>query len=203
MLGATHRITGALTGAAYAAALSEDRRLIVIAAIAASATSNGPISPDLDQTRAWRAIPDWAPSWIRRHRGITHWWGLPVLAWATLDSWCPPEAHWTVRFLLLGWASHILGDFIFGKIPLLPWGAYAGAGLKTGGFWETGQYRSRLSALLGRKRTSRIPFGPTRLALTAALAMVVATGGLPAAVHDMAVPWRTTAPVLADPTGAN
>ena len=62
--------------------------------------------------------------------------------------------------VLVVWVSHLLGDAIFGKIPVAPWGGwYVGVGLGTGGFIESGRAR-----VFGRERTV-LPFGPVKLAM--------------------------------------
>ena len=54
----------------------------------------------------------------------------------------PPDAAWALWALLLGWSSHLVGDFLFGErppgIPLGPWWAYTGIRLDSGGGLERG-----------------------------------------------------------------
>ena len=59
--------------------------------------------------------------------------------------------------------SHLVGDAIFGHIPLLPWaGPTIGLGLDTGGTVET-----------GRTRWGVLPFSPARAALAAGLGWIL------------------------------
>lgn len=178
MLGPTHRAFGGLAGVTLAAAAGQPWPMVAMTGIVATATSNGPASPDMDQTRTWRRVTAVLPRGMRRHRGLTHWWGLPVAAWVLVQQ-LPPDAHWPAYALLAGWVSHLVGDFVFGRLPLLPWGGPSfGVGLGTGGFVETGRVE-----VGGRARTV-LPFGPTRLVIAAALVWVLAGAPGPAAVAD-------------------
>jgi hypothetical protein len=87
--------------------------------------------------------------------------------------------HWAAIALLVGWVSHLAGDLLFGRLPLLPWGGLrVGLGLDTGGFIETGHIKMRRFGLFGEKRQRTVlPFGPTRVAIVAGLLWVLA--GLP------------------------
>jgi hypothetical protein len=133
MDGSTHRLFAASTSLALSTSTAIPAWQGAAAALIATATSAGWTSPDADQT------------WLRRwmpggHRGLLHWWGLPaLLALATL-MFLPPETNWAVWALLLGWSSHLVGDFIFGErppgIPMAPWWSYAGLGFNSGGALE-------------------------------------------------------------------
>jgi hypothetical protein len=173
MMGPTHRLLGALTGAGYAAATGQPWPIVVLTAGIATTTSSGRFSPDGDQSW-WPKVTGFAPTWVHRHRGLLHWWGIPVGA-ALIVPALSPLVHWAAVALIAGWASHLVGDFFFGKaardhgpgIPLAPWGCYAGVGWKTDGILESGR---RIGPL-------RIP-SLTRAVLTVALAAVltVSTG---------------------------
>lgn len=104
-------------------------------ALIATLTSGGRrFSPDLDQSRWWintaRYLPgprdarDGSPDGIMGHRGITHWWGIPLVAavvyWPFLYV-LPTSIAWVPVALWAGWTSHLLGDIPFGRIPVLPW----------------------------------------------------------------------------------
>jgi hypothetical protein len=109
----------------------------------------GPL-PDVDNHRWWkrmdRVLPD---EWLGhggplQHRGLTHWWLPPAMAWvAVLHS--APRAWWAFA-ALAGWLSHLVGDLLFGEadryahrgrgVPLGPWFWHAGLGLKSGGAIE-------------------------------------------------------------------
>ena len=109
------------------------------------------------------------PPVLRFSDGLTHWWGLPVAAWWFLIRPMPPEPRWIATMLLAGWTSHLLGDLVFGRLALLPWGGpRAGVGLRTDGFVESGQVGSRRGGAL-----RLIPFGPTRVAIMLAIAWVL------------------------------
>jgi hypothetical protein len=165
MMGRSHRLLGALAGASYAAASGQPRSLVAMTALVATATSNGPASPDGDQTgQWWPAVTAFAPTWVHRHRGLLHWWGLPVLAW-WLVPLLDPQAQWAAHALIVGWASHIAGDAVFGRVPLAPWGHNAGFGLDTDGALESGV------RILGWRTPSAL-----RVVLIAALAYVLIVG---------------------------
>lgn len=169
MIGRTHRALGALCGAAVAAHDGQTWAMVAMTALVASATASGPTSPDLDQTATWRTLTRPLPAAIRRHRGLTHWWVLPVAAWLLVATQLPADAHWPAYALIVGWASHLLGDAIFGRLPVLP-GLQAGLGLKTDGFLESGRAR-----VLGRTRKV-LPISPALLVISAALAYLLIAG---------------------------
>lgn len=169
MMGPTHRVFGALCGATAASAAGQGWSMVAMTALVATATSHGWASPDVDQTRPWvwvrKVIPHPLDNALN-HRALSHWWGLPVLAWWGAAN-LPPDAQWPAFALLIGWCSHLLGDLLFGQLPLLPWGGPPfGLGLDTNGFLESGKVN-------GRKV---LPLSPTRLLITAALAWVLFAG---------------------------
>lgn len=84
--------------------------------------------PDCDQRRWWthrhqregwrkrRDLPKIRrdlPRWLQ-HRRITHFWGLavPVVAPAPFAPW---PIGWILAAVAVGWLSHLLGDWVFGK----------------------------------------------------------------------------------------
>lgn len=164
MMGPSHRLLGALAGAVYATVEGQPPSVVAMTALVATATSNGITSPDADQSDGWRTLTGVLPAWARRHRGLSHWWGLPALAWL-LVPYLDPQVHWAAHALIVGWASHLAGDAVFGKVPLAPWGIYAGLGLDTDGALESGVriFRWRTPSAL-------------RLALGAALVYVLLLG---------------------------
>jgi len=110
----------------------------------AMVTSAGHTSSDMDQSAWWRLLDRWLPdealgeSGPLRHRGITHWWGLVVIAAVTL--WMLTPGAWWAWALLAGWTSHLVGDFVFGAnggVPVMPWWGCVGCGLDVGGPSET------------------------------------------------------------------
>lgn len=161
MTGSSHRMLGAVAGAGYATLAGQPASVVAMTALVATATSNGPASPDGDQTDAWRAATRAAPAWVRRHRGLLHWWGLPVAAWLAVPG-LDPLVQWAAHALIIGWASHLLGDAVFGKIPTLPGCRDIGLGWDTGGILENG----------GRLLGVRVP-SLTRAILAAALAWLL------------------------------
>ena len=132
MDGSTHRLFAASASLAVSTSAGSPAWQGAAAALIATATSAGWTSPDADQS--WLS---WAPG---GHRGFTHWWGLPALLAVGTMVFIPPEAAWALWALLLGWGSHLVGDFIFGErpagIPMAPWWAYAGLGFNSGGVIE-------------------------------------------------------------------
>ena len=139
MMGPTHRLTGAVAGAAVASWQGQPFEIIAMTAIIATATAHGWSSPDVDQTGPWvriaRAMPD-VIGRLMAHRKITHWWGLPVVAW-WFAMQMPEATRMPALALIIGWTSHLLGDLVFGKLPIDPWGkAKVGLPLRTGGAIE-------------------------------------------------------------------
>lgn len=163
MLGTSHRLLGFLSGVTVAHTTGQRLPMTVVSGLVASATSHGWASPDLDQTRPWirlrQAMPRKAAR-VMNHRQLTHWWAIPLIVGAVVVV--RPS---TVAVLLLtGWVSHLVGDFVFGDLPVVPGGRRrVGLGLDTGGFTETGRIRGR----------TVIPFGPVRVLITAATVWVL------------------------------
>jgi hypothetical protein len=144
-----HHIAGALAGLALAAHIGGPwwRQAGTVAVTTAAA--GGSFSPDIDQTAVWRTLDRWIPDELlghqgpMRHRGITHWWGV-VVALAVAASAAPPGVQWVLYSVTVAWASHLVGDWIFGAagwgrgagIPWMPWWAHHGLGLRSGGLTE-------------------------------------------------------------------
>lgn len=94
--------------------------------------------PDIDQTKPWRMLDKVVPDeWFGgplAHRGLTHWWGIPAVAYATtlsLTGYALDAAHG----LILGYAAHIALDAVWGRpgVPVGPWWWHAGVGLRNDG----------------------------------------------------------------------
>lgn len=127
-MGPQHRLLGALTGAGWATLHHQPLTVVAITAAVSTATAAGPLSPDMDQSEWWRTIPGRGG-----HRRFTHWWGIPVAGWLLLPH-VPALYAATWAALVLGWGSHLLGDLLFGRIPLLPDGSWkVGLRFHTGG----------------------------------------------------------------------
>lgn len=142
-----HVLIGASAGLGYTVARGLPVWQCLIGAGVGAAV--GPL-PDVDNHRWWkrldRVLPD---EWLGhggplQHRGLTHWWALPAVAWLAAVRFVP---HWWWVFAaVVGWASHLVGDLLFGEadryahrgpgIPLGPWFGYVGLGLKSGGIGE-------------------------------------------------------------------
>lgn len=173
MMGNTHRIFGFLAGAAVASAEGATTTgEVVIAGLIASAVSHGSFSPDMDQTDWWRSlsrVTQGAAGMGQHRHGLSHWWGVPVIAWWYIVTFLPDHTHWAGLALVAGWTSHLLGDLIFGTLSLSPTGhgPRLGLGLKTDGFLEAGKVHYR-----GREWTV-IPFGPTKVLITVLSILVV------------------------------
>src|SRR3954469_3765438 len=105
-----HRLVGFATGAALAASTGHSAWAAVGSGLLAEVTAAGRTSPDIDQYKVWhRWVGD---SGLARHRGITHWWGLPAAAALWLHS---VGAPWGVWMLVAGWFSHLAADWFFGQ----------------------------------------------------------------------------------------
>lgn len=101
--------------------------------LVASVFAHGRLSPDADRYPLMRRfIPG-------GHRGITHWWLLPVLGFIAARMYVPLEWQWAPLAVVAGWASHIVADAVFGRVPIYPrrgrWARW-GVGLRTGGTLE-------------------------------------------------------------------
>lgn len=169
MLGASHRLTAVATYTAYSTwAAPQPLTTTILGALIATATSAGWGSPDIDQTKpftlAGRALGP-AGKLVAHRRGITHWWAIPVaLWWWWLPTLIDPRPTWAATALLIGWASHIAGDGIFGRIPVIPgYGPMVGLRLDTGGFFEEGH-------------PTWMPISPLRTGLIAATTWMLYVG---------------------------
>ena len=122
----------------------------IVATVASAAVCSGGItSCDLDNSRLWKAMDRWLPDeWLGgggplAHRGLLHWWGFP-LAMLLVSAHLTGLSSWIVLGAGYGWASHLLGDLVFGQegyghgkgIPLLGWYMHVGVGLKADGWPE-------------------------------------------------------------------
>ena len=127
MRGTTHIVTGLTAGAVAWVYLDRDPTHLIGGAVACVLTSAGPGCPDGDQS--WLR---WLPG---GHRGLSHWWVLPVVVAGWLAGVGGP---WWAWYAVLGWTMHLVGDFVFGEgdrpgIPLAPWWAHFGLGTLTPG----------------------------------------------------------------------
>lgn len=182
MMGPSHRLLGYFSGAAVAAAAGYDVGAVAISGAFASASAHGWLSPDIDQTDLWvkvrQVVRPWLPTRYDKllsHRFLSHWWGLPAAAGVAAWS-MPAEFAWATLMLVVGWASHLVGDFVFGEdpnggIPLTPWGSHVGLKLDTGGLWETGRFE-----VFGRRAS--LPFAPAHVVIMVGIVGALALGVL-------------------------
>jgi membrane-bound metal-dependent hydrolase YbcI (DUF457 family) len=163
MMAPSHRLFAATSYAALAVVTRQPLPAVLIGSLVATATAAGATSPDVDLTRpmilAGKALGPLG-FLVAHRRGLTHCWVVVAVLWRwwlpTLDS----TLGWAAIALLIGWASHIVGDAIFGKVPLLwPGGPMVGLGLKTDGWLEHGP--------------RWLPVSPLRAVLGSALAVAV------------------------------
>lgn len=150
MKGTTHRLLGACSGVTLGTAAGWHWPQIVAAGWLATLTAGGRLSPDVDQHWGWtlvdRLVPD---EWLGnngplQHRGLAHWWGLPLVGFTATWSMPPTAWVWVLHALLTGWTSHLVGDYLFGRpgagrgagIPFAPWWSHRGLGLAVGGVLE-------------------------------------------------------------------
>lgn len=164
VLGPSHRLTAAAAGAAHTLWVlgDTDPTTVALAAVVATAASAGWSSPDMDQTKPFdvaRTLLGPAGKLLAHRRGITHWWFIPAVLWLWWLPAIDPATRWAAAALIVGWSSHIVGDAIFGKVPVTPgYGWMVGLSLRTGGWVEQGSvWTGGLS--------------PLRLVLTAALVL--------------------------------
>jgi len=161
-MGSTHFLFGMSAGLGVAAWQGWSPWQTGLSVVLASAVAGGRFSPDLDQSWIWRKVDKVTPDESlghggpMRHRGLTHWWGLPAVLVGVLPL-LPEESRWLMMSLLAGWCSHLVGDFVFGKragrgrgpgIPLAPWWGHVGVGLDAGGTAEAATRSFVLPAVL-------------------------------------------------------
>jgi len=151
-MGPTHRLLGASAGTAWAVQQHLSPAQTAIGIGLAVLTSAGHTSPDVDQAWLWHRADDVLPDELlgrggpMQHRGIMHWWGLPLAAALAATLLLPAAARWAAGAALAGWVSHLVGDLLFGKpdvrssrgpgIPVLPWWGHIGLGLGVDGVLE-------------------------------------------------------------------
>jgi hypothetical protein len=136
-----HHLAGATSGLAVASLAGWPIPMALTSAAVAAAVA--PL-PDVDQRAWWAPLREFRPL---QHRRLTHWWGLPAIAMSV--AWLlPPAVRWLAVAAIVGWASHLAADWVFGKrgpestgwrgpgIPLAPWWGYHGLGVKCGGTVE-------------------------------------------------------------------
>lgn len=151
MLTRTHHLLGLAVAVAVAPRVAPGLAEGLTLAAVTVVTAGGPLSPDLDQQGWWKLLDRYLPDeWLgrggpMRHRGITHWWGVPAsLALVLAASPSHGMAWWVGAGLVLGWGSHLLGDFAVGAksryrgagIPWAPWWGHAGLGAPCDGWVE-------------------------------------------------------------------
>ena len=140
----THRRFGVTTGILFGAALGASLPAIAGLAAIGWATAGGAASPDVDQHFDIHRGP-------LKHRGITHSWMIPAVAWYLTRPDLNTLGGVLVAGVILGWVSHLIADFVVGAkgwgrdagIPFLFHWAHFGLGFKNEGVVET-----ILSALL-------------------------------------------------------
>jgi hypothetical protein len=95
--------------------------VVALSGVYASASAHGWLSPDVGQTEAWtrarQALRPFLPASKRQLlnlRFLSHWWGLSVLGAVGVPS-LPAEFSWSAMMLVFGWASHLIGDFLFAR----------------------------------------------------------------------------------------
>jgi membrane-bound metal-dependent hydrolase YbcI (DUF457 family) len=153
MLTPTHHLAGLAASLAVAAQVRPGPIPVVLMMVASTATAGGPLSPDVDQRGLWhvadRLLPD---EWLghggpMRHRGLSHWWGIPAAAavwlWLARET-IPGPLWWLAAGVVLGWVTHLAGDLMVGAgspwrdsgIPVGPWFWHVGFGFRCGGFVE-------------------------------------------------------------------
>jgi membrane-bound metal-dependent hydrolase YbcI (DUF457 family) len=158
---ATHRLAGAVAGLGVGLVEGWEPGRAVLGVGLSVLVSGGVLSPDMDQYGWWRFLDRWVPDEVLgrggplQHRGITHWWGLPVLVlvWLVVVG---PGLLWPVLALLAGWGAHLVGDLLYGAegpgrgpgIPMGLWWGHRGVGWHSGGRGEVWVARPVLVVLV-------------------------------------------------------
>lgn len=113
-MGPGHRAVGAVSAVGALVLTSEPLGVSAAALVVVSAvvTSAGALSPDVDQTRAWRRVTGGKGAFA--HRGVTHWpiWG-PAL-WVLSGALGDPAWSALALGASVGWGSHVVADWLFG-----------------------------------------------------------------------------------------
>jgi len=163
MMAPTHHLLGASFGLSAGIALTLSPAEIILSTGIAALTGGGILSPDIDQFHVWRFVRHIVPLRFLgkggplQHRGITHYWVFPILLGAYSFLLLFP-LHIIALSIAIGWLSHLFGDWLFGKaspydhrgpgIPLMPWWAHHGVGLKVDGRLEHAVCRFGLPVIL-------------------------------------------------------
>jgi membrane-bound metal-dependent hydrolase YbcI (DUF457 family) len=125
-----HLAMAALSAAAVSWQLDQPLWQRALSPVVALATA---MAPDVDNTRWWQEIRQHVPIKVVRqalnHRGITHSWLVPLLMYKS-----QADPSWVFVALVVGYASHLAADAVFGKtgIPLLLWFWHFGLRLPMG-----------------------------------------------------------------------
>jgi membrane-bound metal-dependent hydrolase YbcI (DUF457 family) len=131
MMGRSHVVAGVAGWALVVPLLGFHGWAAVVGAVVAGSCAHGRLSPDCDRyPLLGKVLPG-------GHRGITHLWLWPVGAlWL---AGLAGQYRWLVAAVAVAWLSHVLGDAVFGRVPVWPrrhgWVRW-GLGLRTGGFVE-------------------------------------------------------------------
>jgi len=153
-----HKQAGYICGASTGVLLNLPAWECILVGALATVTAGGKTSPDFDQTKTYRIL---LPKALEGHRKLTHWWGWPVLLLlAIIVYWYlfRPENWWLIVYsaLLLGWASHIAIDWIFGGagygrgagVPMTPLGNHRGLLGHRHGFKSNGKLAKAMERVI-------------------------------------------------------
>jgi membrane-bound metal-dependent hydrolase YbcI (DUF457 family) len=148
-----HLAAAAMSAVAVSAHLDQPLWQRALSPAIALATAK---APDVDNSRWWQELRQHVPIKVVRsalnHRGITHWWGVPLALW-----WAQDDPSWVFVALITGYASHLVADALFGKtgVPLVGWGWHVGLRLQMGKWLETST-----TAFLTVYAILSVPLGP-------------------------------------------
>ncbi len=185
MHGDGHAVSGAIVGLGFAAVAQLDHGTGLIAASLTAFGASGIGSPDID---LWLK----AGGKLAHRRGTHYWRWQAYLAGAggVVVALAAPELWWAWGAYVIGWPTHLAGDWVFGQkdryrdgpgIPLAgPDHGYHGLGLDSGGWFERVFTWAVLVPLLGVtvKYWSGMSWGATAfLALGIAAAGELTTPG--------------------------
>jgi membrane-bound metal-dependent hydrolase YbcI (DUF457 family) len=147
MLADGHRATATVGWLAAGTASGMPWWQLTAGAAVAATFAAGKWSPDLDHS-GWtaRLVPG-------GHRGVTHFPGTTLALSLAALSLVPPTAAWVAWAVTAGWGSHLIADWVFGRIPVWPRGRgrwrWSGLRLTTGGLAEVWVTRVLWLAALG------------------------------------------------------
>ena len=112
MMGPSHQFAGVASWLAVAPFLHVTTAQIAVGALIAEQCAHSYLSPDIDRYVCG------GPELTYMHRRWPHFWAVIGAAWLAVILCVPSRWQWAAFAVVVAWTSHLLGDFIFGKLPV-------------------------------------------------------------------------------------